>query len=203
MSPNPYGSYTRRGRSSPRNTVAQTRLLLESGMYGERVEKLSADGERTRMGDLNREEVKARLETAEARIATAVESMRADAAELRSDLHTGLEQMKAQGMVAQANADKFYAQAGSILADSKTLLAEIRQAGEKNRADMMGMGYKALTWIFGAALTLCGLYFTIKKAVTPVPAPSPAVSAPNGYPSAQPMPPTQMQAPPSSTSTGQ
>lgn len=130
------------------------------------------------MSDMHREEAKARIEASEARVGKVVESMRADAAELRSELHAGLEQIKAQGIVAQANADRFYADARSMLADSKALLAEIRHAGEKNRADVMGMGYKILTWIFGAALALCGLYFTIKKAVAPAPAAPVSVSAP-------------------------
>ena len=143
------------------------------------------------MSDMHREEAKARIEASEARVAAVVESMRADAAELRSEVHAGLEQIKAQGVVAQANADTFYADARTILADSKTLLAEIRQAGEKNRADVMGMGYKILTWIFGALLALCGLYFTIKKAVQQPPAPQSPVAAPASYnpPSAASVPP--------------
>jgi hypothetical protein len=135
----------------------------------ESVELHRPEVDHSSMSDMTREEVKARLEASEARVSTVVETMRSDAAELKSELHTGLEQIKAQGIAAQVNADKFYAQAGTLLAESKTLLAEIRQAGEKNRADVMSMGYKALTWIFGAALALCGLYFTIKKANAPVP----------------------------------
>lgn len=147
--------------------------------------------EESSMSDVTREEVKARLEASEARVSTVVEAMRSDAAELRSELHTGLEQIRSQGVIAQANADKFYAQAGALLADSKTLLAEIRQAGEKNRADVMSMGYKALTWLFGAVLALCGLYFTIKKAVE---APrAPAMTSAQSQPPPQPTPSSQAQ----------
>ena len=155
------------------------------------LENAALEANDLRMSDMDRVEVKARLEASEARVGKVVESMRADAAELRSQLHTGLEQIRAQGAVAQASADKFYAQAGALLADSKTLLAEIRQAGEKNRADVMSMGYKALTWLFGAALALCGLYFTIKKAVE---APrAPAMTSAQSQPPSQPTPSSQAQ----------
>jgi len=139
--------------------------------------------------------MQAALAAAEARVATVVEGLRADAAELRADLRDGLSQIKAAGDASQVNADRFYAEARTILADSRAALTEIRLAGEQNRTNVMAMGYKALTWLFGAILALSGAYFTIKKAVTPDPvattvvAPSTARSATSAPAVDSPQPP--------------
>lgn len=150
-----------------RNMFARHQASYSPSTVDAALENATLEANDARMGDMDREEVKARLEASEARVATVVESMRADAAELRSQLHTGLEQIKSQGAVAQASADKFYAQSESLLAESKTLLAEIRMAGEKNRADVMGMGYKVITWTLATILTVGSLSVGAYNALKP------------------------------------
>ncbi|HGM6719894.1 hypothetical protein J5H43_01870 [Stenotrophomonas maltophilia] len=111
------------------------------------------------MSELSREEVQARLDASEARVATSVESMRADAAQLRADVKTSLSEIRAQGDRAQASADRFYSEAGR-------LLAEIKLAGEQNKTAVMGMGYKVAAWIFGAIVAIASLSLAVYKAVS-------------------------------------
>lgn len=125
------------------------------------------------MSDLTRQEISATLAASEARVAVVVETMRADAAELRAELREGNALVKAQGEVAkasaasfQAEADKFYADARSLLAESRTALTEIRLAGEQNRTAIMGMGYKVAAWVFGAIVAVGSLSLAVYKAVS-------------------------------------
>lgn len=132
------------------------------------------------MADLTREELNAKLEACEARVAAAVESMRADWHGLRADVTQGIAEIRTQGERSQAAADRFYAEAGRVL-------AEIRLAGEKNRSTVMELGYRVAAWVFGAIVTLGSLYFTVRKAVEPPPVAS-AAPAPQPAPTAQPAP---------------
>jgi hypothetical protein len=157
---------------------AVTQTLAESVEMPETKPQVEA------MSEMNREEVKARLEASEARVATVVESMRADSEGLRFELREGLSQIKVLGQISQANADKFYADAHKMMAESRTVLTEIKLAGEQNRTNVMAMGYKFAAWIFGAVIALSGLYFTVQKAIADRPAaasiqisPAPAPSA--------------------------
>lgn len=117
------------------------------------------------MSELTREEISARIEASEARVATVVESLRADASDLRADLRDGMARISSQGEVAQAKADQFYAEAHKLLAESRTALTEIRLAGEQSKVNVMGLGYKFLTWFFGAIVALGGLGATVYTAV--------------------------------------
>jgi biotin operon repressor len=130
-----------------------------SNLYGEPVANAPAKPETGSMSDLNREEVKARLEASEAKMATSVEGLRADGATLRADVNSALAEIRAQGDRAQASADKFYSEAGR-------LLAEIRLAGEQNKTAVMGMGYKIAAWLFGAIVAVASLSLAIYKAVS-------------------------------------
>ncbi|MDR7070518.1 hypothetical protein J2X02_003383 [Pseudoxanthomonas japonensis] len=117
------------------------------------------------MAGPTREEINARLEAAEARVAWAVESMRAEVKTGVADIKTLGVEMKAQADKAQATADRFYADAGKVL-------AEIKLQGEVNRTQIMSMGYKFAAWFLGALVGLASLYFTVKKATQPEPAPT-------------------------------
>jgi len=107
------------------------------------------------MSDLNREEVKARLEAAEARIATSVEAIRADSAALRAE-------MRSQGERAQGSADRFYAEAGKIL-------AEIHLANERQKVEIYGLGYKVIAWTLGTMLAIGGVSLSAYNALKPKP----------------------------------
>lgn len=149
-----HGDYKTPGSGGPGITVinfgaTRTRKLSPGPTYGHfRVDTRTApphdDGVMT---SITREEVAAKLEASEARVATAVEAMRADAAELRAELREGHAQQKAQAEQAQAEASKFYAEAGRVL-------AEIRLAGEQNKTALMSIGYKAATWTLATFLAL-------------------------------------------------
>lgn len=125
-------------------------------------ESLTADvaqEKNSTMNDMTREEVKARLDASEARVATAIEGVRADAATLRADIKSTLFEIKAQGDRAQVSADRFYAEAGRVL-------AEIKLAGEQNKTAVMGMGYKVAAWLFGAIVAIGSLSLAVYKAVS-------------------------------------
>lgn len=162
--------------SSGAADIVRGRLLQFTEQFSakSRVEQAPKKPHPSGMNDLTRQEMQASLAASEARVSALVESMRADAAELRAELREGagamkqgLAQIKASGDAAQAHADRFYAEARTLLADSRAALTEIKLAGEQNRTNVMALGYKILTWFFGAILATSGLYFTIKKAVTP------------------------------------
>ena len=151
-----------------------------------------------RMNDVSRHEMSAALAASEARVATIVESMRADAAELRAELREGNALIKAQGEIAkagaerfQADADRFYADARTLLAESRTALSEIRLAGEQNKTAMMGLGYKVITWTLGTILAVGGVsigaYNAIKRSPTTAPATTQATTkaAPETRPASQ------------------
>ena len=129
-------------------------------MISEELESRHADPDHRRMSDMTRDEIKSRLEASEARVATAVEGMRADAANLRADVKAALSEIRSQGDRAQASADKFYADAGRML-------AEIRLAGEQNKTTVMGMGYKVITWTLGTILAIGGVSVGVYNALKP------------------------------------
>ncbi|UGB46965.1 hypothetical protein LQ772_06650 [Frateuria edaphi] len=135
------------------------------------------------MSDMNREEVKARLEASEARVATAVESMRADSAALRADLQTGLKTIEAQGSVMRSEAASFFA-------DARRVLAEIQVAQEKDRNQYYALGYKVIVWSFGTVLTVAGLGLGFWNALhkAPPPAQPPAAAQPAAPQPAAPQP---------------
>jgi len=187
----------------------KARFTAASGIYPGSVEKPTISPKTELMTDVTRHEMNAALAASEAKVATAVESMRADMAELRAELREGNSQIKAQGEIAKANAaafqadaDRFYADARTLLAESRTALTEIRLAGERNKVNVMGIGYKFLTWFFGAIVALGGLYFTIKKAIAPPnfvateQAASPSAAQESTRPAAPPQNPTAPTTPP-------
>jgi hypothetical protein len=103
-----------------------------------------------RMNDTNREEVKARLEASEARVASALDGIRADTAVLRSDISAGLAKIQAQGEQMKADAGTFYAEA-------RTVLTEIRLAQEQAKSSAYAIGYKVIVWSVSTVLALAGL----------------------------------------------
>lgn len=98
-----------------------------------RVENTGAQHHDADMSDMNREEVKARLEASEARVATSMETM-------RSDLGIGL------------------AKIDIGLAKMDTTLAQILVAVEKGKSDRYAAGYKIITWSIATVVALAGLY---------------------------------------------
>jgi hypothetical protein len=112
------------------------------------------------MSEMNREEAKARLEASEARVATAVEAMRADNTALRSEI-------RAQGERAQVSADRFYAEAGKVL-------AEIHLANERQKVELYGLGYKVFSWTLATVLAVGGLSIGAYNALKPKPPQAPA-----------------------------
>jgi hypothetical protein len=135
------------------------------------------------MSDMNREEVKSRLEASEARVATAVEGMRADNAALRADLQTGIKAIEAQGQVMRAEAASFFS-------DARRVLAEIQVSQEKDRNQYYALGYKVIVWSIGTVLTVTGLglglWNAIHKAPPPSPAPAPAAAVQQATPAPSP-----------------
>lgn len=144
----------------------------------EPIEAIEAGAHDKGMNDMSREEVKARLEASEARVATAVEGMRADAAELRGDMAVALGRIQAQGDQMKADSSAFYA-------DARTILAEIRLAQEQNRNTAYAIGYKVIVWAIGTVIALAGLaiggYNALKKPspVTPTSVSEPAKTVPS------------------------
>lgn len=160
------------------------------------IEKHPSDPIVASMSDVTRHEMNATLAASEARVATLVESMRADAAGLRAELRESNAHIKAQGEIAkasaerfQADADRFYADARTLLAESRTALSEIRLAGEQNKTALMGLGYKVITWTLGTILAIGGVsigaYNAIKRPSTSTPVTLPA---PQATPQVQPPP---------------
>lgn len=118
------------------------------------------------MNEVTRHELAATVAASEARVATVVEGMRADAAELRAELREGNALMKAQGEKLQAQAIEASAAAGRFYSDAGRLLAEIKLAGEQNKTAVMGMGYKVAAWLFGTILAIGSLSLAVYKAVS-------------------------------------
>jgi hypothetical protein len=84
--------------------------------------------------------------------------MRAEMTELRADLRGGMAEIRAQGERAQVNADRFYAEAGKVL-------AEIRLANSEHKVGLYGAGYKVITWTLGTVLALIGVAFGAYRAL--------------------------------------
>ncbi|MCC8492167.1 hypothetical protein [Xanthomonas citri] len=109
------------------------------------------------MSDINREEVKARLEASEARVAMSAEIIRSEMSQLRSEMSMHAER-------AQASADKFYTEAGKVL-------AEIRLSNAEHKVAMYGVGYKVIAWTLGTILAFgsvgLGAWKAIKDASPP------------------------------------
>lgn len=116
----------------------------------ERVAGNSRSPQNAGMTDLNREEVKARLEASEARVATAVEGIRGELGTMRAEFGAMRAEAAANAKVSQARADEFYAEA-------KSVLAEIRLANEQQKVAIYGVGYKVITWTLGTILAVGGL----------------------------------------------
>ena len=100
--------------------------------------------------EMNRHEVTARLEASEARVALAVEGMRSDMAQLRSDMSVHAER-------SEAKAETFYAEAGKVL-------AEIRAANAEHKASLYGVGYKVIAWTLGTILAVSGVAVGVYRA---------------------------------------
>ncbi len=124
------------------------------------------------MTDINREEVHARIEASEARVATVLTDMRADLktglSEMRADMETELSEMRADMKTGLSE----------MRANMETGLSEMRANIEKMRADIHQMFTAQTKWIvvivFGA-LAAAGTIFNIVKPISPVPS---AQSAP-------------------------
>lgn len=97
------------------------------------------------MSDMSREEVKARLEASEARVAASMET-------LRSDLGAGV-----------ARIDVGLAKIDTGLAKMDTTLAQILMAVEKGKSDRYATGYKIITWSIGTVFALASLALAIYK----------------------------------------
>lgn len=123
------------------------------------------------VSEITRQELDARLEASEARVAMAVESMRADAASLRADVRDGLNEIKIQGVSAQASAEKFYADAGK-------LLAEIHLANERQKVELYGLGYKVIAWTLGTMLAVGSVAVAVYGVISPRQQSVPSVPAP-------------------------
>lgn len=97
------------------------------------------------MTDMSREEVKARLEASEARVAASMET-------LRSDLGAGV-----------ARIDVGLSKIDTGLAKMDAKLAEILMAVEKGKSDRYATGYKIITWTIGTVFALAGLLLSIYR----------------------------------------
>lgn len=97
------------------------------------------------MSEMSREEVKARLEASEARVAASMET-------LRSDLGAGV-----------ARIDVGLAKIDTGLAKMDTTLAQILTAVEKGKSDRYATGYKIITWSIGTVFALASLALAIYK----------------------------------------
>ena len=101
------------------------------------------------MNGPTREEVTARLEATEARVAMAVESIRGDSTAMRSEMSSHFERL-------QASQDRFHAQAGKVL-------AEIELSNEKHKVSIYGIGYKIFAWSFATVLAIAGVAATVYR----------------------------------------
>lgn len=92
------------------------------------------------MNDLTRQEVQARIEASEARVAMVAESIKSDMSGLRSEI-------SAQAKISQAAAETFYARANQVL-------SQIDLSNEKHKNALYGTGYKVIVWTVGTVITL-------------------------------------------------
>ena len=109
------------------------------------------------MSVLSREEISATCETieartgaSEARMATAMEAIRADSAAARAEMVISCRNMEAINE--------------SIKAQASVVIAEIHRDFAANKAATYALGYKIMTWIFGTLLTLMTAGLAIYKA---------------------------------------
>lgn len=98
-----------------------------------------------RMSDMNREEVKARMEASEARVATSIESLKGDFTGLRGEF-SALRHEMASG---QSRMD--------------VTLAKILLAVEQGKSDRYATGYKVITWSIGTVIAITGIGIVLYK----------------------------------------
>jgi hypothetical protein len=141
------------------------------------------------MTEMNREEVKARLEAAEARVQSMAEGMRADNDRLRSSFESSANKIDAAGSVAQAEMNAFRQE---MLRSSSETLASVANEVHTMKAWVLSGALSALLAIFGLVLSA-----VLKQPAAPnMPAQqAPVVVQIPGY-ALQPMPAASVQKPP-------
>jgi hypothetical protein len=98
------------------------------------------------MSDINRDEVKARLEASEARVATIAEALRSDSDRLRL-------QVAAISDSVRANAEIAKEQMSSFRSEMSSSRSEMLRIASETRAEISGELHKQRTWILTGALT--------------------------------------------------
>lgn len=109
------------------------------------------------MSEMQRDEVKARIEASEARMATLAELVRSEAVTARAEITVGFRDLRAINDSIKADAAVFHAEAGRTFAD-------LHRAHAANKADTYALGYRVATWVFGTLLTLMTLALAMYKA---------------------------------------
>lgn len=130
------------------------------------IEVVPPGDDHTVMNTMSREEVEQRIRVAEANSRAALAEFREEAAKLRSDLRAGndqiglvLKEVKSQGEANVAQSTTFYSKANEVL-------GQIKLAGEQNKTWLMSIGYKVLTWFFGAIVAIASVSLAVYKAVS-------------------------------------
>jgi len=110
------------------------------------------------MSEVTRNEMNARLEASEARVATVAEGIRGELSAMRADFAAMRAQSEADAKIAQARASEFYA-------DARSALTEIKLASEQNKVTIYGIGYKVIAWTLGTILAVGSVALGVWRAL--------------------------------------
>jgi hypothetical protein len=105
------------------------------------------------MSDINRDEVKARLEASEARVATIAETLRSDSDRLRLQVAAITHSVQANAEIAKEQMSSFRSEMSSFRSDMSSFRSEMLRIASETRAEVSGEVHKQRAWILTGALT--------------------------------------------------
>jgi hypothetical protein len=105
------------------------------------------------MSDINRDEVKARLEASEARTATVAEALRSDSERLRLQVVAITHSVQVNAELAKEQMSSFRSEMSSFRSEMSSFRSEMLRIASETRAEVSGEVHKQRAWILTGALT--------------------------------------------------